>query len=168
MLVGNPKDRFSFHTAHLKPIYLFSFHTIFNTYFLFTLYFICSNKRQDTETEWEADERRKTRCIFLTGRKGVTESEAAQIIIEEAKALIQEELGGLGIQWSAKAPVPEIKSPVVTSPGILKGFLPFLGIPFSYPPQIVFVGRDTVFTVYVCPSVRLSIKFCFLNILKSP
>ena len=87
---------------------------------IFYLKLFCSNKRQDTETEWEAAERRKTRCIFLTGRKGVTENEAAQIIIEEAKALIQEELGGLGIQWSAKAPMPEIKSPVVTSPGTVQ------------------------------------------------
>ena len=88
------------------------------SHFLYILYpYVCSNKRQDTETEWEAAERRKTRCIFLTGRKGVTEYEAATIIIEEAKALIQEELGGLGIQWNARAPTPEIKSPVVTSPG---------------------------------------------------
>ena len=76
-----------------------------------------SKKKQDTETEWEAAERRKTRCIFLPGRKGMTEYEAAVIIIEEAKCLIQEELGGLGIQWNAPTPVPEIKSPVVTSPG---------------------------------------------------
>ena len=76
-----------------------------------------SNKRQETETEWEAAERRKTHCIFLPGRKGMTEYEAAGIIIEEAKSLIQEELGGLGIQWNAKVPVPEMKSPVVTSPG---------------------------------------------------
>ena len=55
-----------------------------------------SKKKQATETEWEAEERRKTRCIFLTGRKGVTEYEAAIVIIDEAKTLIQEELGGQG------------------------------------------------------------------------
>lgn len=35
----------------------------------------------------------------MTGRKGATEREAAQAIIQEAKSLIQQELGGLGIQW---------------------------------------------------------------------
>ena len=32
-----------------------------------------------------------------------------------------------------------------------------------YPPQTVFVGGYSVFTLYVC----VSIKFCFLNILKN-
>ncbi|XP_021338869.1 DNA polymerase theta-like isoform X1 [Mizuhopecten yessoensis] len=58
-----------------------------------------SNKKQENETEWEAEQRRKSRCIWLTGRKGVTEEEAALAIIAEAKSVIQEELGGLGIQW---------------------------------------------------------------------
>ncbi|XP_033740640.1 LOW QUALITY PROTEIN: DNA polymerase theta-like [Pecten maximus] len=58
-----------------------------------------SNKKQENETEWEAEQRRKSRCIWLTGRKGVTEQEAALAIIEEAKSVIQDELGGLGIQW---------------------------------------------------------------------
>ena len=78
-----------------------------------------STKKQETETEWEAEERRKSRCIFLTGRKGVTEYEAAVIIIDEAKAMIQDELGGLGIQWNEavdKTSKSEQHSPVVTSP----------------------------------------------------
>lgn len=64
-------------------------------------------------------ERRKARCIFLTGRKGVTELEAAQAIIEEAKSIVQEELGGLGVEWktpgTADSP-PKLKSPVLLSP----------------------------------------------------
>ena len=40
-----------------------------------------------------------------------------------------------------------------------------------YPPQTVFVGGYTVFTLSVRPSVRPSIRpsvrFCFLNIFKS-
>lgn len=77
-----------------------------------------SNKKQDTESEWEAEERRKTRCIFLTGRKGVTEYEAAVAIITEAKSIVQEELGGLGIQWKdgKSEPGPALKSPVLLSP----------------------------------------------------
>ncbi|XP_053395972.1 DNA polymerase theta-like [Mercenaria mercenaria] len=77
-----------------------------------------SNKKQDTESEWEAEQRRKTRCIFLTGRKGVTEYEAALAVITEAKSIIQEELGGLGIQWKEgeSEPPPALKSPVLLSP----------------------------------------------------
>ncbi|KAK3098715.1 hypothetical protein FSP39_022356 [Pinctada imbricata] len=61
------------------------------------------NKRQDNESEWEANQRRESRCMWLTGRKGVTELEAAVAVIEEAKGLIQDELGGLGIQWKNSA-----------------------------------------------------------------
>ena len=41
-------------------------------------------------------------------------------------------------------------------------------ITFLYPPQTVFVGGYTVFTLSVHPSVRSSVTFCFLNIFKSP
>ncbi|XP_056015539.1 DNA polymerase theta-like [Ostrea edulis] len=59
-----------------------------------------SSKRQENETDWEAVRRQESRCIWLTGRKGVTELEAAEAIIDEAKSIIQQELGGLGIQWN--------------------------------------------------------------------
>ena len=36
-----------------------------------------------------------------------------------------------------------------------------------YPPQTVFVGGYTVFTLSVRPSVRQSVTFCFLNNLES-
>ncbi|XP_067676390.1 DNA polymerase theta-like [Haliotis asinina] len=58
-----------------------------------------SSKRQDNESEWEMEQRKKARSIWLSGKKGVTEAEAAVAIIEEAKSIIQAELGGLGIQW---------------------------------------------------------------------
>ncbi|XP_076077115.1 DNA polymerase theta-like isoform X2 [Mytilus galloprovincialis] len=58
-----------------------------------------SKKQHENETEYEAAQRQSSRCIWLTGRKGVTELEAAEAIISEAKSIIQEELGGLGIQW---------------------------------------------------------------------
>jgi len=76
-------------------------------------------KRQDSESAWEADERRRAHCIYLTGRRGVTEAEAAAIIIGEAKQLISEELGGVGVQWggASRAQVASpAKTPVLTSP----------------------------------------------------
>ncbi|KAL3883562.1 hypothetical protein ACJMK2_029814 [Sinanodonta woodiana] len=70
-----------------------------------------SLKKQDNETDWDAEQRRQMRCIWLTGRKGVTEAEAAEVIIEEAKSIIQEELGGLGIKWTSEKHTEIFKSP---------------------------------------------------------
>ena len=38
---------------------------------------------------------------------------------------------------------------------------------YLYPPQTVFVGGYTVFTLSVRPSIRPSVTFCFLNNFKS-
>ncbi|GFN83271.1 DNA polymerase theta-like [Plakobranchus ocellatus] len=61
-----------------------------------------SDKQQEGETAWEAKERQRARCIWLTGRKGVTELEAAQVIIEEAKDVVQGDLGGAAISWESE------------------------------------------------------------------
>lgn len=80
---------------HLLLIYLkFSLPSFNSVYFI-----SFSSKKLENETEWEAARRQESRCIWLTGRKGATEREAALAIIQEAKSLIQQELGGLGIQW---------------------------------------------------------------------
>ncbi|KAL8575274.1 hypothetical protein ACOMHN_001819 [Nucella lapillus] len=63
-----------------------------------------SNKKQDGESDWEVEQRRKARCMWLSGRKGVTELEAATAIIEEAKTLIQQELGVCIIHWGQGSP----------------------------------------------------------------
>ena len=57
--------------------------------------------------------------------------------------------------------------PMTIDRGIVeKNVLPlFLG--YLYPPQTVFVGGYTAFTLSVHPSVRSSVTFCFLNIFKS-
>ncbi|XP_076467231.1 DNA polymerase theta-like [Babylonia areolata] len=60
-----------------------------------------SNKKQDGESDWELEQRRKARCMWLAGRKGVTELEAATAIITEAKTIIQQELG-VQIQWGGE------------------------------------------------------------------
>ena len=58
-----------------------------------------SKKKVEGETDWEARERLRLRCIWLEGQKGLTEAEAAVLIVEEAKRLLQEDLGQLGIDW---------------------------------------------------------------------
>ncbi len=57
-------------------------------------------KRGAGETEWEAAERHQCRCIWLTGQKGLTEYEAAVMIIQEAKQLVQTDVGLMGVQWN--------------------------------------------------------------------
>ncbi|XP_059178781.1 DNA polymerase theta-like [Physella acuta] len=61
-----------------------------------------SEKKQDGETDWELIERQRARCIWLTGRKGVTELGAAKAIIDEAKSIIEDDLGIKKISWQLK------------------------------------------------------------------
>ncbi|RUS83890.1 hypothetical protein EGW08_008371 [Elysia chlorotica] len=61
-----------------------------------------SDKQQEGETAWEAKERQRARCIWLTGRKGVTELEAAEVIIQEAKDIVEGDLGGAAISWETE------------------------------------------------------------------
>lgn len=56
-----------------------------------------SNKKQEGETDWDLKQRQRA-CIWLAGRKGLSALEAAIAIIDEAKALIQNELG-VKIRW---------------------------------------------------------------------
>ena len=70
--------------------------------------FICINlynskKKGEGETDWEAQERKKSRCIWMTGKKGLTEREAAILILQEAKTLLQQDVGMLGIKWQPDA-----------------------------------------------------------------
>ena len=44
-------------------------------------------------------ERQQTRCIWATGRKGITEAEAARLIVLEARQIVQAELGISGVAW---------------------------------------------------------------------
>ena len=73
--------------------------------FLFSFFRFCpvhSTKKQEGESDWETEQRRKAQCVWLAGRKGVTELEAASAIIGEAKTIIQQELG-LRIDWQSGA-----------------------------------------------------------------
>jgi len=49
--------------------------------------------------DWEVEERLKSRCIWVTGQKGFTESEAAVLIIAEAQEILAADLLVMGIVW---------------------------------------------------------------------
>ncbi|XP_072239390.1 DNA polymerase theta [Leuresthes tenuis] len=65
-----------------------------------------SSKRAVDESEMEAAERRKLRCVWVTGGRALTEEEAAVEIVSEARLLLQEDLAQLGVQWDPAALPP--------------------------------------------------------------
>ena len=48
---------------------------------------------QQGETEHDVKLRNALRSFWVTGKKGITEGEAARIIVEEARELLQKDLG---------------------------------------------------------------------------
>lgn len=62
------------------------------------------------ESEEEAQERRSMRCIWVSGKKALTESEAAQQIVLEARLLLQQDLAILGVEWNPNSGSPEART----------------------------------------------------------
>ncbi|KAM9301010.1 DNA polymerase theta [Morus bassanus] len=59
-----------------------------------------SVRRAVDEDEESAEERRTVRSIWMAGMKGLTEREAASLIVEEARGLLQQDLALMGVQWN--------------------------------------------------------------------
>nr|KAF6478350.1 DNA polymerase theta [Molossus molossus] len=59
-----------------------------------------SARRAVDEEEEAVEERRNMRTIWVTGKKGLTEREAAAFIVEEAKIILQQDLAEMGVQWN--------------------------------------------------------------------
>ncbi|XP_044525103.1 DNA polymerase theta [Gracilinanus agilis] len=59
-----------------------------------------SVRRAVDEEEEAAEERRNIRTIWVAGRKGLTEREAAVLIVKEARMILQQELAEMGVQWN--------------------------------------------------------------------
>ncbi|XP_008276657.1 DNA polymerase theta [Stegastes partitus] len=73
-----------------------------------------SSKRAVDESEMEAAERRSLRCVWVIGGRALTEQEAAEEIVSEARLLLQEDLAQLGVQWdptTLPAGAPAVNSP---------------------------------------------------------
>ncbi|KAF5906965.1 DNA polymerase theta, partial [Clarias magur] len=69
-----------------------------------------SSRQAVDESEEEAQERRSMRCIWVSGKKALTESEAAQQIVSEARLLLQQDLALLGVEWNPNSPSPETRT----------------------------------------------------------
>ncbi|XP_060747500.1 DNA polymerase theta isoform X2 [Tachysurus vachellii] len=66
-----------------------------------------SSRQAVDESEEEAQERRSMRCIWVSGKKALTESEAAQQIVSEARLLLQQDLALLGVEWNPNSISPQ-------------------------------------------------------------
>lgn len=62
-----------------------------------------SSRQAVDESEVEAQERKNMRCIWVSGKKALTEREAAQQIVAEARLLLQQDLALLGVEWNPTA-----------------------------------------------------------------
>ncbi|KAM4788533.1 DNA polymerase theta [Cyanocitta cristata] len=74
-----------------------------------------SIRRAVDEDEESAEERRAVRSIWMAGMKGLTEGEAASIIVEEARRLLQQDLALMGVQWNPESFLETDTSSVISS-----------------------------------------------------
>lgn len=58
-----------------------------------------SEKEREGETKYEAEQRNKVRTIWVTGKQGLTEKEAAEMLIVDARHYLELELGVIGAKW---------------------------------------------------------------------
>ncbi|XP_049641821.1 DNA polymerase theta [Suncus etruscus] len=59
-----------------------------------------STRKAIDEEEEAVEERRNMRTIWVAGRKGLTEREAAALIVEEANMILKQDLVEMGVQWN--------------------------------------------------------------------
>ncbi|KRT83324.1 hypothetical protein AMK59_4695, partial [Oryctes borbonicus] len=59
-----------------------------------------SEKEREGETKYEAEQRNKIRTIWVTGKRGLTEKEAAEMLILDARRYLELEMGVVGAKWN--------------------------------------------------------------------
>ncbi|NXX42261.1 DPOLQ polymerase, partial [Tricholaema leucomelas] len=74
-----------------------------------------SARRAVDEDEESVEERRTVRSIWTAGMQGLTEKEAASLIVEEARGLLQQDLALMGVQWNPESFVETDASSVISS-----------------------------------------------------
>ncbi|XP_010290665.1 PREDICTED: DNA polymerase theta, partial [Phaethon lepturus] len=74
-----------------------------------------SARRAVDEDEESAEERRTVRSIWIAGMKGLTEREAASLIVEEARGLLREDLALMGVQWNPESFLESDTSSMISS-----------------------------------------------------
>ncbi|XP_064375845.1 DNA polymerase theta isoform X4 [Dromaius novaehollandiae] len=74
-----------------------------------------SVRRAADEDEESAEERRTMCSIWMARMKGLSESEAASLIVEEARGLLQQDLALMGVQWNPESFLESDTSSVTSS-----------------------------------------------------
>ncbi|KFV28226.1 DNA polymerase theta, partial [Tauraco erythrolophus] len=74
-----------------------------------------SVRRAVDEDEESAAERRTVRSIWIAGMKNLNEREAASLIVEEARGLLQQDLALMGVQWNPESFLESDTSSMITS-----------------------------------------------------
>ncbi|KGL85254.1 DNA polymerase theta, partial [Tinamus guttatus] len=96
-----------------------------------------SVRRAVDEDEESAEERRTKRGVWLAGMKGLSESEAASRIVEEARGLLQEDLALMGVQWNPESFLESDVSSATSNESELEDRLCRLNGEWSSPPSRV-------------------------------
>ncbi|XP_063226458.1 DNA polymerase theta-like isoform X2 [Bacillus rossius redtenbacheri] len=58
-----------------------------------------TSKELDGETSFDTAQRNKMKHVWVTGRRGLTEREAAELLVAEARDLLRKELGVADVKW---------------------------------------------------------------------
>ncbi|KAM6290845.1 DNA polymerase theta isoform 1-T2 [Porphyrio hochstetteri] len=74
-----------------------------------------SVRRAVDEDEESAEERRTVRSVWMAGMKGLTEREAASLIVDEARGLLQQDLALMGVQWNPESFLQSDTSSMISS-----------------------------------------------------
>ncbi|XP_043917795.1 DNA polymerase theta [Protopterus annectens] len=77
-----------------------------------------STRKAVDEDEQDAQERKNSYCIWVSGKKSLTEGEAAARIVEEARKLFQQDLALMGVQWNpgfVPEPVPSVATTEISA-----------------------------------------------------
>ncbi|XP_037904628.1 DNA polymerase theta [Hermetia illucens] len=59
-----------------------------------------SEKKHDEENEYDANKRKVLRCLYITGKIGLTIKDIAKLLISNARQYLQHEIGVEGVKWS--------------------------------------------------------------------
>ncbi|XP_063208405.1 DNA polymerase theta isoform X1 [Chroicocephalus ridibundus] len=82
-----------------------------------------SVRRAVDEDEESAEERRTVRSVWMAGMKGLTEREAASLIVEEARGLLQQDLALMGVHWNPESFLETDTSSMISSESELEDSL---------------------------------------------
>ncbi|KAM6096032.1 DNA polymerase theta [Chlamydotis macqueenii] len=82
-----------------------------------------SVRRAVDEDEESAEERRTVCSIWMAGMKGLTEREAASLIVEEARGLLQQDLALMGVEWNPQSFLESDRSSITSSESELEDSL---------------------------------------------